>query len=98
MHVTVRKLNSNGRPLFSKDPARQSVFAGKLKVIENRIHTLGRVVITARIIDTIDANGSILSEIYDVVLLWVDEKRMRMRGFEDINGVQYGQTWEIEVA
>jgi hypothetical protein len=30
------------------------------------------------------------------VLLWADEKRMRMRGFEDIDGVQYGQTWEIE--
>jgi hypothetical protein len=98
MHVTVRKLNANGRPLFSKDPARQSVFAGMLKVVESRIHKQGRVVITATVIDAIDANASPLIEIYDAVLLWADGKKMRMRGFEDLDNVQYGQTWEIEFA
>ena len=49
-------------------------------------------------IDAIDANAAILIELYDAVLLWADGKKMRMRGFEDIDNVQYGQTWEIEVA
>jgi hypothetical protein len=98
MHVKVRKINSMGKPLFSGDPTRQAVFPGKLKVMENRIHALGRVVVTASIIDTIDANAATLIELYDAVLLWADEKRMRMRGFEDIDGIQYGQTWEIEFA
>ena len=30
---------------------------------------------------------------YDAVLLWADEKRLRLRGFEDIDGIQYAQTW-----
>ena len=98
MQVQVRKLNSNGKPLFKDAPERQSVFAGKLQVAENRIHKQGRVVITASVIDTIDVNASILIELYDAVLLWADGKKMRMRGFEDIDNVQYGQTWEIEIA
>jgi hypothetical protein len=98
MRVQVRRLNSNGKPLFKDEPARQSVYSGNLKVVENRIHKQGRVVITASVIDAIDANAAILIELYDAVLLWADGKKMRMRGFEDIDNVQYGQTWEIEVA
>jgi hypothetical protein len=72
MQVQVRKLNSNGKPLFKDAPERQSVFAGRLKVVENRIHKQGRVVITASIIDTIDVNASILIELYDAVLHMLD--------------------------
>lgn len=98
MQVKVRKINSKGKPLFSGNPTRQIVYPGRLKVMENRIHALGRVVVTASIIDSIDSNAATLIELYDAVLLWADEKRMRMRGFEDIDGIQYGQTWEIEFA
>jgi hypothetical protein len=84
----MKKINSMGKPLFSGDPTRQAVFPGKLKVMENRIHALGRVVVTASIIDTIDANAATLIELYDAVLLWADEKRMRMRGFEDIGRME----------
>jgi hypothetical protein len=99
MQVTVKKLNCNGKPLFSEDARRQSTFPGKLKVVENRLHKLGRVVITASLVDPIDSNGSTTIQLHDAVLLWADEKKMRMRGFEeDTQGVQYGQTWEIEFA
>ena len=81
MQVKVRKINSMGKPLFSGNPTRQTVYPGRLKVMENRIHALGRVVVTASIIDSIDANAATLIELYDAVLLWADEKRMRMRGF-----------------
>ena len=46
----------------------------------------------------IDANAATLIELHDAVLLLADGKKMGMRGFEDIDNVQYGQTWEIEVA
>jgi hypothetical protein len=98
MHVKVRKINSNGRPLFSGDATRQQVFPGKLKVMENRIHALGRVTITAAIIDTIDTSEATTAELYDAVMLWADGKKMRMRGFEELDGIQYAQTWEIEFA
>jgi len=97
MNVIVRKLHSKGRMLFKDEPERQAKFAGKLKVAENRLHKLGRVVITAQLIDTIDATATTVAELYDVVLLWADARQMRLRGFEeDTNGVQYAQTWEIE--
>jgi hypothetical protein len=96
MQVIVNKLNSNGKPLFEKDPARQSEYAGNLKVQENRVHRMGRVVITATLTNAIDTNASTILELYDAVLLWADGKKMRMRGFEqDGDGVQYGQTWEV---
>ncbi len=60
-------------------------------------HPLGRVVTTAHVIDTVDNIESTLIELYDVTLLWIDGKQMRLRGFEDVEGVQYGQTWDVEL-
>jgi plasmid maintenance system antidote protein VapI len=96
MQVIVNKINSNGKPLFAKEAARQQEYAGNLKVQENRINKLGRVCITAALISAIDSNASILLELHDAVLLWADDRKMRMRGFErDQDGTEYGQTWEI---
>ena len=61
MQVIVNKLNSNGKPLFEKDPGRQSEYAGKLKVQENRVHRLGRAVITATLTNAIDTTPRRLS-------------------------------------
>lgn len=97
MRVKVRPINVAGQPLFARERERRDVFAGELKVMENRIHPLGRVVTTARVIDTVDNVESALIELYDVTLLWIDGKQMRLRGFEDIEGVQYGQTWDVEI-
>lgn len=97
MRVKVRPINVAGRPLFARERERREVFAGELKVMENRIHPLGRVVTTARVIDTVDNVESTLIELYDVTLLWIDGRQMRLRGFEDVEGVQYGQTWDVEM-
>ena len=62
-----------------------------------REDAFGRSVLTARITDLVDNTETILLELYDVVLLWAHEKKMRMRGFEIIKGVQFAQSWDVEL-
>jgi hypothetical protein len=82
MRVKVRPINTKGRPLFTQERHRGSVFAGELKVIETRLDRFGRGMTTAIVIDTIDN---------------IDKNKMRMRGFEEITGVQYAQAWDVEI-
>jgi hypothetical protein len=98
MLVKVRKLNIKGRRAFPDDPARQHVCSGRLKVLEARLHSLGRVVVTAKVLNSLSNTDEPIAELFDAVLLWADEKKMRMRGFEEIEEVQYAQVWEIEFA
>lgn len=37
------------------------------------------------------------SQIHDAALLSVDKAKMPMRGFEEISGVQYAQSWDVEI-
>ena len=98
MLVKVSPMHVNGKPLFAKERHKREVYTGKLKVLENRLHRLGRAVTTATLVSaTADVEQPLL-ELYDVALLWMDDRRIRLRGFEDVDGVQFAQTWDIEVA
>jgi hypothetical protein len=55
------------------------------------------VVITATLTGRHNEADVILLTLYDVVLLWMDRRKMRIRGFEDFDGVEYAQTWDIEI-
>ena len=97
MRVKVRPINIKGRPLFTKERERSKVFAGELKVTETRLDRFGRGMTTAFIVDTIDNVETTLLEIHDAALLSIDKAKMRMRGFEEISGVQYAQAWGVEI-
>ena len=97
MRVKVRPINTKGRPLFTQERHRGSVFAGELKVIETRLDRVGRGMTTAIVIDTIDNIETTVLEIHDAALLSIDKNKMRMRGFEEITGVQYAQAWDVEI-
>jgi hypothetical protein len=98
MRVRVRPINVNGRPQFQQERERRELYVGELKVQENRLHQLGRVVTTASIVNVTDNATVTMLELFDVVLLWAEGNRIRMRGFEMIDNVQYAQTWDVEVA
>lgn len=91
-------MNIRGQPLFTRDMARREAYAGTLRVLENRVHRLGRVVTTATLTGVAGDIPQPVLELYDVTLLWLDGKTMRMRGFEDVDGTQFAQAWDIEVA
>ncbi len=97
MKVKVRPIHVHGRPEFKKQRERREVFAGELKVHDDRPPAIGRNVITARVVSMVDDVEATLLEMYDAVLLWCDKGHMRIRGFEDVDGVQFAQVWEIEV-
>lgn len=97
MKVKVRPINVNGRPLFKRERERREVYAGELKVHDDRLPDLGRSTTTARVVSMVDNVESPLLLMHDAVLLWVDKDLMRIRGFEDVDGVQFSQLWEVEV-
>lgn len=97
LQVRVRPLAYQGRPLFKNELAKRDTYEGALKVVENRAHRLGRVVTTATLTGRHNEADVILLTLYDVVLLWMDRRKMRIRGFEDVDSVEYAQTWDIEI-
>lgn len=97
MKVKVRPINVNGRIEFKKQRERREVYAGNLRVFEDRMHKVGRVVTVARVVSTVDSAESTLLEMYDATLLWAEGGQMRLRGFEEVGDVEYGQTWDVEV-
>lgn len=97
LQVRVRPLAYQGRPLFKEELEKRDVYEGALKVVENRIHRLGRVVTTATLTGRHNEADVIFLALHDVVLLWMDRRKMRIRGFEDVDGVEYAQTWDIEI-
>lgn len=98
MRVRVRPINVNGCPQFASERDLRPAFVGELKVAEERRQELGRVTVTARVIDTVDPARVALLELLDATLLWVHEGRMRLRGFEVLGKTQFAQTWDVEVA
>jgi hypothetical protein len=97
MRVKVQPINVNGRPIFKSERDKREIYVGELKIHENRLHSLGRAVITAQVIDTLDGAETAVLEIYDIALLWAEGARLRIRGFEIATDVQYAQTWDVEV-
>lgn len=96
MHVKVRKMNFAGRQLFKEERAKSDVYTGELKVREDRLHKLGRVVLVATLTCRVGDSDSIM-QLLDVVLLWMDNRTIRLRGFELADDTEYAQVWEVEV-
>jgi hypothetical protein len=43
------------------------------------------------------ADTPLLPALHDASMLFVEGEKIRVRGFELVDGVQYGQTWDIKV-
>jgi hypothetical protein len=97
MHVQVRPINVKGRPLFTKERLRSQAYIGELKVHETRLDRFGRGVTTAAVISVIDNIPATVLEIHDAALLSLEKGKMRIRGFEEIKGVQFAQVWDVEI-
>lgn len=98
MRVEVRPINVRGKPLPKADRDKFAPSRGRLALSENRVHALGRVVTSATLKSLADGlENLLLPELYDAQVLWLIDTSMRIRGFEDVDGVQYAQTWDIKV-
>lgn len=98
MKVEVHCINRHGRPLPKAQRMRQAICRGELKVFENRLHALNRVVRCARLVSLADGlEAELLPELTDAQLLWVEDRRMRLSGIEQVDGALYQQGWDVRV-
>ena len=98
MRVEIRPIYNCGKPMPKAQRLKEPAHRGKLSIIENRIHAHGRVVTCARLTSLTDGIATpLLPELTDVHILWLEEDQIRLRGNEQINGVEFAQTWDIKV-
>ena len=98
MKVQVQLINERGRPLQSRTRARMPAYRGVLRVNEERNQELGRAVVTAQLLSDLEGTGGpLLPTLHDAAMLFVRDGQIRVRGFEMVEGAQYGQTWDIKV-
>ena len=98
MKVEVQLVNENGRALPKRERAISPRYRGVLHVREARVQSMGRIVTTAELSSTTDANEPLLiPPLLDADVLFLRNDQMRIRGCELGQGVQYGQTWDVKV-
>ena len=96
MKFELQPVNEKGRALSRLERQAMPRYHGVLKIHEARSHTLGRTVPTACLFSSTDGTESpLLPVLQDAVVLYYQGGTMRVRGFEFIEGVQYGQTWDV---
>ena len=95
----VRLLREHGRLIRRAPDEPWPAYIGELLVKERRDAPLRRQVLQARLFDINEGtNAELLPELMDVRLLWVENHRMRLTGFERIDGADYAQTWSVNTA
>ena len=97
MRVRVRPINVNGVAQTTQERIKGAPVHGDLRVSDVREDSFGRVLLTAQEVDVLNTPEVVHLVLHDVVLLSIQAKKMRMRGFEINGGAQYAQAWEIEV-
>jgi hypothetical protein len=95
----VQLLNEKGRPLPVKERKLLPTYRGRLRFHEARSGELGRITPMAVLVSDIDTTATpLVPSLHDAAVLFVKDGVMRMRGFEVVDGAQYGQTWHIKVS
>ncbi|UOB06848.1 hypothetical protein [[Acidovorax] ebreus] len=99
MRVKVKLLQHKGRALKRPELLDIPPFEGVLKVNEARDYDLSRAVVRARLIQaTSGLQTDVLPELSDVRLVWAEDNKLRLTGFEEVDGAAYAQTWVVETA
>lgn len=98
MKVEVQLINEKGRGIATRDRAHMKKYRGHLRIQEGRSQAFGRIVLMTDLLSaTGDAEEIMLPTLHDASVIYLSKGTMRIRGFELIEGVQYGQTWDLKV-
>jgi hypothetical protein len=95
MKVEVKLLNDKGSPVPAAALKSQKRYLGALGMAEARSSVFGRSVMVAHLRSASDED--LLPMLHDAVVLRLEGDRIRIRGVEILNGVHYGQTWDMKV-
>ncbi len=99
MKVEVELINERGRIVATKTRATMPRYRGVLRMNEERIQVLGRAVMIAQLVSGTDGTDTpLLPVLHEATVLYMRGAQIRVRGFELVDGVQYGQTWDVKVS
>jgi len=98
MKVEIQLVNEKGCAIPTKQRAAMPRFRGVLHVCEARVQSLGRIVTTAELCSGTDKSSQpLVPALLDADVMFLRDQQMRIRGVELVNGIQYGQTWDVRV-
>lgn len=98
MKVEIQLVNEKGCAIPTRQRSAMPKYRGVLHMREARVQSLGRIVATAELLSGTDKTKQLLiPALLDADVLFLQNNQMRIRGFELVNGVQYGQTWDVRV-
>ncbi len=99
MKVEIQLVNEKGRSIPKKERNGMPKYRGVLHIREARNHALGRIAVTAELRSGTDGDETALvPALFDASVLFLLKGQMRIRGFELVGGIQYGQTWDVRVS
>lgn len=97
MRVKVRPLRRLGRQFLHNELNALPPHVGILRVGEVRDLSLERQVVRAQLVD-LRNEADVIPVLTDARLLWAQDGKMRLTGIERIGGIDYAQTWSVELA
>ena len=98
MKVEVKLLSDKGRAVPKGMLSARRRYTGAFSLQEARSKELGRSCFMANLLSTSEsAQEPVLPPLHDATLIHAEDGRMRVRGFEFLDGTQLGQTWEVKV-
>lgn len=99
MKAEIQMLNEKGRPLPPKERKLMPRYHGQLRIHEMRSGELGRITPVAQLLSPTDSTEAhVLPALHDATVLFFKDGQMRIRGFELVDGAQFGQTWDVRVS
>lgn len=98
MKAQVQMLNENGRPVPNRERSKLATYRGQLRIHESRSGALGRITPVAELVSATDGTQlPLVPSLHDAAVLFLRDGQLRIRGFEVVDGVQFGQTWDVRV-
>jgi len=98
MKVEVQLLSDKGRAVAGAQRHSLRRYTGAFTLRETRSATLSRTLLVANLHSVSDASSEpLLPPLHDALVIHAEGGRLRVRGFELLDGTQLGQTWDVRV-
>lgn len=98
MKVEVKLLSEKGRAVPRAMHRTRRSYTGAFTLQEARSSELGRSCFVANLHSNLDGQTEpVLPPLLDATVIHAEGGRLRVRGFEMLDGLQLGQTWEVKV-
>lgn len=97
MRARVRRLLVSGRKFLpEKEKDKRSVADGKFVLQQERPDRHGFSDLVAKVLDPDRGHETIVLQLFNVRVLWIVDRKMRLHGHEIEGDTHYAQQWDVE--